>query len=297
MLSALQPRIRIVQSPSNQWVKALRQAITHPPALPPYGEQRPGMPAMVSLEGFHLVIEALEAGMALRVLFLREENPAGMLARVLDSFGAGAAKAAALLANTELLALPEGLFRNVAGTEAPQPVAALVQIPETEPDTLLATSSPLVAVLCGLQDPGNVGTLLRSALAFGATAAVLLAGTASPWNGKALRASAGAALRLPLLSMPNAAQLALLLRLHQVRSYAAVPVGGRRVEELPLERPSALWIGNEGAGLGRAELAACDARITLPMAAASESLNAAVAGSLLLYEAARQRAAEASKLL
>jgi TrmH family RNA methyltransferase len=295
MLSALQPRIRIVQSPSNQWVKALRHAITHPPALGGSAGQRTGAPPMIALEGFHLVTEALQAGLPLRALFLREEESDGMLTRVLDSLGRGAAKAPALLAETEMLALPESLFRNLAGTEAPQPVAALVQVPETTPDALLAMPTPLVAVLCGLQDPGNVGTLLRSALAFGATGAVLLTGTVSPWNGKALRASAGAALRLPLIGMRNAAQLALLLRLHGVRSYAALPVGGRSVEELPLERPSALWIGNEGAGLGRAELAACDARITLPMAAASESLNAAVAGSLLLYEAARQRAAQASK--
>jgi TrmH family RNA methyltransferase len=295
MLSALQPRIRIVQSPSNQWVKALRHAITHPPALTVPAGQRTGEPPMIALEGFHLVTEALQAGLALRVLFLREEESGGMLTRVLDSLGRGMQDPSAQLADTEILALPESLFRNLAGTEAPQPIAALVHVPETAPDGLLATPAPLVAVLCGLQDPGNVGTLLRSALAFGATAAVLLSGTVSPWNGKALRASAGASLRLPLMGMRNAAQLALLLRLHKVRSYAAVPVGGRSAEELPLGRPSALWIGNEGAGLGPAELAACDARITLPMAAASESLNAAVAGSLLLYEAARQRAAQASK--
>jgi TrmH family RNA methyltransferase len=298
MLSALQPRIRIVQSPSNQWVKALRHAVAHPPPLLAASARHATEPQFAALEGPHLIAEALTAGIAPHALFLSEDaldtksEAAAQLAGLLDM---NRSSTAALLAETEILALPSALFRNLVGTEAPQPFAALVPVPETSLAGLFALDSPLLLVLCGLQDPGNVGTLLRSALAFGATGAVLLTGTASPWNGKALRASAGAALRLPLLAMRDAAQVAHQLRQYGIRSYASVPSGGLPVAEHPLAGPSALWIGNEGSGLSEAELAACDARITLPMAAASESLNAAVAGSLLLYEAARQRAAEASK--
>jgi TrmH family RNA methyltransferase len=290
MLSALQPRIRIVQSPSNQWVKALRHAVAHPPPLLAASARHATEPQFAALEGPHLIAEALTAGIAPHALFLSEDaldtksEAAAQLAGLLDM---NRSSTAALLAETEILALPSALFRNLVGTEAPQPFAALVPVPETSLAGLFALDSPLLLVLCGLQD--------RSALAFGATGAVLLTGTASPWNGKALRASAGAALRLPLLAMRDAAQVAHQLRQYGIRSYASVPSGGLPVAEHPLAGPSALWIGNEGSGLSEAELAACDARITLPMAAASESLNAAVAGSLLLYEAARQRAAEASK--
>jgi TrmH family RNA methyltransferase len=297
MFSAIQPRIRIVQSPSNQWVKALRHAVAHPPGLATTPGTRATEQPLVALEGPHLVSEALAAGLAPIALFLGHENSAATIDLLSTSLGAAVRNALPLLDRAEILALPQSLFRNVAGTEAPQPIAALIHAPEAPTDVLQSSSSPLLLVLCGLQDPGNVGTLLRSALAFGANAAVLLTGTASPWNGKALRASAGAALRLPLIAMHDAAQLAQQLRLQGVRSHAAVPSGGQPVEEQPLTGPLALWIGNEGTGLSHAELSACDARVTLRMAAATESLNAAVAGSLLLYEAARQRGSEASKQL
>jgi TrmH family RNA methyltransferase len=296
MLSALQPRIRIVQSPSNQWVKALRHAVAHPPTLPFSSSAGALEQPLVALEGPHLVAEALAAGLAPAALFLGHEDSASTIDLLSRALGAPARNVLPLLDGTEILALPQTLFRNIAGTEAPQPIAALIRAPSPPADALLSAGAPLLLVLCGLQDPGNVGTLLRSGLAFGATAAVLLTGTASPWNGKAMRASAGAALRLPLVAMRDAAQLAQQLSLQGIRSYAAVPAGGQLVDEQPLARPSAFWIGNEGLGLADAELAACDARVTLRMAAVSESLNAAVAGSLLLYEAARQRAAEASKL-
>jgi TrmH family RNA methyltransferase len=292
MLSALQPRIRIVQSPSNQWVKALRHAVAHPPALAYSSGSGAVDQASVALEGPNLIAEALAAAIVPRALFLcQSASGEGIdsLTRLLDE--ATQQAILSLPADTEILALPAALFRALAGTEAPQPLAALIPAPQASPDTTLSTEPALLAVLCGLQDPGNVGTLLRSALAFGATAAVFLPGCASPWNGKALRASAGAALRLPLLALRDAAEAAALLRARGIRSYAAVPAGGLPVEEHDLAGSIALWIGNEGAGLTVDEQAACDARITLPMAQRSESLNAAVAGSLLLYEAARRRAA------
>ena len=259
---------------------------------------------MMALEGPHLIGEALATGLAPRAIFLCHDGegsePHAAAALLAATLGAQVQDTPNLLADTEILTLPQALFRNLVGTETPQPIAALVSTPQAALEDMFTSGSPLLPaplllVLCGLQDPGNVGTLLRSALAFGATGAVLLTGTASPWSGKALRASAGAALRLPLLAMRDPAQLAQQLRGHAIRSYAAVPTGGLPVSEHRLSEPSALWIGNEGSGLSPAELAACDARITLSMAGASESLNAAVAGSLLLYEATRQRTAEASK--
>ena len=289
MHAALQARTRIVQSPANRWVKALRAALLRPPAL----AAAPGVEApLLALEGFHLVGEALRSGLAPAALFLRAGEEASTLDTLQDTLGdEGLREAFQLPQATELLALAPSLFASLMQTAAPQAIAALVPVPQSSAADLVSGAAPLVLVLAALQDPGNTGTLLRSAEAFGATAALLLAGTATPWSSKSLRASAGSALRLPLLAMRDAREAAALLRSHSIRSYAAVASGGCAPADAPLHQPAALWIGNEGAGLSAAELAACDARITLPMPGAVESLNAAVAGSLLLYEASRRRAA------
>lgn len=266
----------------------------HPPALSNAADDPAKAPPLLALAGFHLLIEALRAGLAPTVLFLRQGEEASALATLFSALSGPAEQH--LLAHAEILALAPALFRNVLDTETPQPIAALLPAPLSTPHAVFAVQPSLLPVLCALQDPGNVGTLLRSARAFGATGALLLQGAASPWSGKSLRASAGAALRLPLLAVRDAEEAAELLAAHSVRSWAAVPEHGDAVEAASLAQPSALWIGNEGAGLNERELAACHARITLPMVGGSESLNAAVAGSLLLYEAARQRIAAASKL-
>jgi TrmH family RNA methyltransferase len=146
----------------------------------------------------------------------------------------------------------------------------------------------MLVVLAGLQDPGNVGTLIRSAEAFGATGVLLLPGTASPWNPKALRASAGSAFRVPMLAISEADALNLLRDRH-VPALAAVAHDGVTVAQAFLAEPAALLIGNEGAGLSPALLSAAARRVTIPMPGPVESLNAAIAGSLLLYEAAAQR--------
>jgi TrmH family RNA methyltransferase len=146
----------------------------------------------------------------------------------------------------------------------------------------------MILVLAGLQDPGNVGTLLRSAEAFAASGVLLLPGTASPWNPKALRASAGSAFRVPAIAASETEALDLLAK-HHVSAIAAVARAGTPIDTAPLAKACALLIGNEGAGLSDSLLAAATHRVTIPMPGNVESLNAAIAGSLLLYEAARQR--------
>jgi len=154
--------------------------------------------------------------------------------------------------------------------------------------------SALVVVLVGVQDPGNAGTILRSAEAFDATGAITTRGTTDPWSPKALRASAGSALRLPLLRGMRIPVLLAQLKLQQVKIVAASSRGGTDADAdadlgVALQEPAAIFIGNEGAGLPVEIEQAADARISIPMAEAVESLNAGVAASLLLYEAARRR--------
>ena len=152
-------------------------------------------------------------------------------------------------------------------------------------------SAPLVIVLAGLQDPGNLGTILRSAEAFGATGVVSLPGTVSAWNPKAVRASAGSVFRVPLLAVRYRRVHSALARRRPWQFLPRSRTAPSRPTPSDLARPVALIIGNEGNGVPGALAARADSTITIPFPGPVESLNAAVAASVLLYEAARQRAA------
>jgi TrmH family RNA methyltransferase len=192
------------------------------------------------------------------------------------------------------LLLPPDVFASAVATEQPQGIAALVHPPAFTPERLFPCAAPLVLVLAGLQDPGNVGTLIRSAEAFAANGILLLPGTASPWNPKALRASAGSAFRVPTLNVGEEEALALLAQ-HNVPAIAAVARDGTSIDKAPFAQACALLIGNEGAGLSDTVIAAAAHRVTIPMPGNIESLNAAIAGSLLLYEISVQRNATRSE--
>jgi TrmH family RNA methyltransferase len=149
--------------------------------------------------------------------------------------------------------------------------------------------TPLILIAVGLQDPGNLGTLVRSAEAFGATGVLTTSGTVSAWNQKAIRASAGSVFRVPIAAAtPEAMET---LEQQGVKLLAAMKDDAMPIDEASLTGAIAFLIGNEGAGLSEGWLAMADERVTIPSPGAVESLNAAVAGSLLLYEASRQRRA------
>jgi len=152
--------------------------------------------------------------------------------------------------------------------------------------------NPLILIAVGLQDPGNLGTLVRSAEAFGATGVMTTPGTVSVWNQKAIRASAGSVFRVPV-AMADAAAMEVLEQ-QGVRLLAAMKDEATRIEEASLTGPLAFLVGNEGAGLSADWVRMADERVTIPCPGWVESLNAAVAGSLLLYEASRQRRAVSS---
>ena len=229
----------------------------------------------IAVEGLHLVQEAIKSGLSLDTVFLQEGHEG-----LLQQFPSDSA---------EVLILTEDVFLSATMTEHPQGVAALVGAPQFTVQTMFPTApglAPLVVIAAGLQDPGNLGTLVRSAEAFGATGMILLPGTVSLWNAKTLRASSGSAFRLPVLALTADAAFT-TLRDQGVRVFAAVARDGD--SEADLGGPSALLIGNEGSGLPEAWIAQADARVTIPFTGAVESLNAAVAGSVLLYDAMRQR--------
>jgi TrmH family RNA methyltransferase len=179
------------------------------------------------------------------------------------------------------------VLASAVSTESPQPIAALVT-PRSWSWADLASEAALLVILAGIQDPGNLGTILRSAEAFGATGAICLPGTVSQWNSKAVRASAGSVFRLPVLSV-SVQDCFAQLKKAGVKTLAAMAHEAKPLGELGLTGSTAFLIGSEGSGLPADLAALADARITIRCPGPVESLNAAVAASVLLYEAAQQR--------
>jgi TrmH family RNA methyltransferase len=193
------------------------------------------------------------------------------------------------LRGIKVVVAPDALLQSVSGTETTQGVLALVKPPVWKLEQLFR-GCPLVVVLDGLQDPGNCGAIVRAAEAFGATGVLFLRGSASPFNPKTLRASAGSLFRMPFLHGIDAALARAALQQNRVELYAGVPArpGVRSLSEIDLTGRSGLIIGNEARGVGR-ELRAAALDVAIPTVGV-ESLNAAVAAGILLYEARRQRA-------
>ena len=146
----------------------------------------------------------------------------------------------------------------------------------------------LILVLAGLQDPGNLGTILRSAEAFGAGGIVSLPGTVSAWNPKVVRASAGSVFRLPVISA-SAEECIARLREAELRIWTTDVRAAQTADGIDLTAPVALMFGNEGKGVPPDLAAMADGAVAIPCPGPVESLNAAIAASVLLYEAARQR--------
>ncbi len=288
----------VITSRENRWIKRFRAALA--------GDR--GDDGTVGVEGVRLVEAALGSKLPVEALLVSQTG-ARHLPRIASVLGP---------VEVPLLQTSDKLFAGVADTRTPQGIAALVRPRLATVNTLLP-GTPLLVALVGVQDPGNVGTILRAAEAFGATGATTCPaagiGTADPFGPKALRASAGSALRFPILPAASSPILFEQLRTLRVKVYAAVAAepgstladrkdsknkntGSASPLLLPWEIdwkiPSAILIGNEGSGLPADVVSKADARVYIPQSAATfpvgiESLNAAMAASVLLYEAMRQR--------
>ncbi len=262
-------RLRPVAGRHNQRLKELRLAFRRA-ELTSQGE--------CAIEGIKLLEEALRSGLHLESLFF-SESARPLAEKLLPQIGA----------RTETLVLPDALFNSIVPSDAPQGVAALLKLRAFSAAQLLdrATVGPFI-VAAGLQDPGNLGTILRSAEAFGAAGIFLTEGTVSPYNSKVLRGSAGSIFRVPWLRI-SSAELIPILRAHGVRLLATSSHQGTPLPQISWALPLAIFIGNEGAGLSRELMRQMDETLAIPQAAQVESLNAGVAASIVLYEAARNR--------
>jgi TrmH family RNA methyltransferase len=234
------------------------------------------------LDGEHLLGEALASGLHLDVVVLAEQLATGRLAALaadLDRQG------------VRVVSVTDAVMAAASPVRHPSGVAAIARPPAASMDQVLRSRPSLVLILAGVQDPGNVGAIVRAAEGCGATGLVLTFGTADPFGWKALRGAMGSTFRLPIamnLSLETAVSGARTAGLHVIATTAR---GGTPLPECDLRPDCAVLLGGEGPGLPEALVDAADERVTIPMRPPVESLNVAIAAAVVVYEAARQRTA------
>jgi TrmH family RNA methyltransferase len=231
---------------------------------------------LLPIEGPHMIEEAKQSGLPIPELFGVEEALATEVETIADK--------KYLLSETSL--------RSISMMEEPQGILALVRPPDFTLDEILEAdpeAPSLFIALCGLQDPGNAGTILRLGEAFGATGCIATSGTAGRYNSKLVRASAGSLFRLPHVWDVDVRLLAEKARSAGIQMIGTGTDGAEAVETQDWTRSTALLLGNEGAGLSVAERELCDAVVHIPHSPRVESLNAATAAAIILYEAQRRR--------
>ena len=264
--------MRAIASRHNPVVADFRELAARPD---PAGER-------VLLDGAHLIGEALSAGLrfetavvAISRLTARTEE--AHLAEMLAARGVDVASA------------DERAFGAVSPTRQPSGIAAIAHRTASTPEDLVRPDGALILVAAEIQDPGNVGGLIRAAEAGGASGILVTAGSANPFSWKSLRGSMGSALRLPVVTGLDLDAAMDLLEAHAVQSVAAVPRSGADPDALDWSGRVAVWVGAEGQGLPTHIVRRCPRRVTIPMAEPVESLNAAVAAGVLVYAARRHR--------
>jgi TrmH family RNA methyltransferase len=262
-------RLRRIEGRHNALVKELRQA---------FSRSELTSDGYCAIEGFRILEEAIRSGSRFRAVFF-SESAAARADRLLSQLGD----------QVETLLLPDKLFASAVPSDSPQGVAALARWKEFSLEDVIAKSNagPLLAI-AGVQDPGNLGTILRSAEAFGAGGVLLGEGTVSPFNPKVVRASAGSVFRLPVARAKLSDALG-LMKEHGLRMVATASHKGTPLDQAKLSGPLAIFIGSEGAGLSRDLIKAMNEVVAIPQAAQVESLNVGVATSIVLYEVMRQR--------
>jgi len=256
---------------------------------------RAGHAAEVLLDGEHLVHEALACDIAVEIAAFSEKqlgnarSPLSRIARDVKKRGGRV-----LTVNDQVLAA-------MSPVQHPSGVVAIGRARPADLRVVMSAAAdlPLVVVLAGLQDPGNVGAIIRAAAAFGASGVIALDGSANPFGWKALRGAMGGTFRIPVAARGLLPEVIAAAHHTGVRLVAAVPRGGTPLPALDLRVPTAIVLGGEGAGVSPETLGAVHDTVTIPMGAPAlrpgsgqvESLNVAVAAAVILYEAMRQRRA------
>ncbi len=251
------------------------------PIVKAFKDAARGDDSVALIDGWHLLSEALDARCRLDVVAI-----AGDLSDT--------RRLPRLPSTTRVLSVSSAVMNAMSPVRTPTGVVAIVRRRHHTPASLWSATSPFIVVAVDVQDPGNVGGLIRSAEAGGATGVLVAGASADAWGWKALRAGMGSTFRLPIVQQPDAVAACEALRSAGLRLLGTVPHGGVSMEVANLRGATAILLGGEGAGLDPALLALAHERLSIPMAQGVDSLNVAVAAGVLVYEARRQRLATAS---
>jgi TrmH family RNA methyltransferase len=235
---------------------------------------------LMLLDGLHLVAEAVDAGIQLLdVAMTAEALHDAEVAKLLD----------ALPEATPLFVVAPPVMDALSPVHSSSAIVATAARPKPATMGLYGREVPLVLIAVDVQDPGNLGAIVRVAEAGGASGVATTGTSADPFGWKALRGSMGSAFRLPVLASPDSSDAVDEARRHGCRVVATVARGGSSLYALSMREPLAILIGGEGRGLAPALIEQADERVTIPMQPPVESLNAAVAAALVVYEGHRQR--------
>jgi len=189
----------------------------------------------------------------------------------------------------EILWISERLMDTLSDSKTPQPVMAVVTMKQYSEDALLADKAGMVVLAHRLQDPGNLGTIIRTAEAAGASGVAVTPNTVDPYNAKAVRASMGSILRLPVVPVGDVTMFIRKSREKGFQTAATVLSGEMTHFDVDLTRPTVVLLGQEATGLPWDLVDDIDFRVRIPVAATIDSLNVATAAAVILYEAMRQR--------
>ena len=263
--------MRSISSRQNPVVSTFRDLAANPP----------DDGSRLLLDGLHLVQEARAAGLAFEQVGVAaaqmENGEIAQLARTLDAEG------------IDVVVVSEPVMHAISPVRTPSGIVAIARRTPSALAAVCQHPDALIVAAVDVQDPGNLGALLRAAEAGGATGVIVCGTSAHPFSWKVVRGSMGSVLRLPVTSGPPAGMLLACARKLGVRAVASVPRAGASPEAVNWRGRVLIFVGGEGPGLTREVIAACDDRVTIPMQPPVESLNVAVAAALLVYEARRQR--------
>ena len=264
--------MKSISSRQNPLVRTFRALADDPD---PTGER-------LLLDGAHLVRDAHQAEALFEVLVvaasrLRTDTEEARIAETLEAQG------------VEVIAADQKTFAALSPVKSPSGIAAIVRRKVTAPALMCEHPRAFALAAVDVQDPGNVGALIRVAEAGGATGTFVCGASASPFSWKAMRGSMGSALRLPTVAGMTTEAVMACMEEAGLRMIATVPRGGDNPDDIDWRGQIGLLVGGEGPGLSDDVIARCSGRVTIPMASTVESLNVAVAGGILIYAARRQR--------
>ncbi len=233
----------------------------------------------IALEGPNLVHEALKAGLVPEVVFFTQEYYSSENLAFLNT----------LPASVKRVVLPQKLFAKISDTENPQAVAAIVYFNPEEKASQLTDAPGLVLILNRLQDPGNMGSIIRTAAAAGVDIVYYTKGSVDPFNPKVMRSTAGSVFHLPVLPVNDSLELIRNLKQNSIKVVAAAVSESTSFWDADYGHKTALIVGNESGGIDQDLLKAADCRVAVPLAAQVESLNAATATAVIIFEIIRRR--------